>query len=300
VTAPASVVCLGELMLDVVALLTGPLAVGSDTPARISTAGGGSAANVAAWLGALGTPVAFVGRVGDDPAGRACRAALAAGGVQVRVAVDPRRPTGTCIVLVGADGERSMLPDPGASLALSPVDVPAGLLVAGAHLHVSGYSLLRAGSRAAAQHALRLADANGMTTSVDPSSVGLLAAYGPAAFLAAVRGVDLLLPNAAEAALLSGEADAERAARRLAELAGVREVVLTLGADGALAVSGDDPVVRVPAAAAPVLDTTGAGDAFTAGLLDARRRGLDLPAALAAGAATAARAVRHLGARPAP
>jgi ribokinase len=283
-----SIVVLGELMADVVAAVDGPLARGSDTPARVRFTGGGSAANVAAWLGSLGAPVAFVGRVGDDAPGREGVAALAALGVDVRVEVDPERPTGSCVVIVEPGGERSMLPDPGANDA--PARVPDDLLRAGGHLHVAGYSLLRSGARPGALEALERAAAADMTTSIDPCSAALLV---PGCF--DDLAVDLVRANGEEATVLTGEADPAAAARALASVA--PEVVVTLGAGGALWTDGD-AVERVEAVAASVVDTTGAGDAFTAGLLAARAGGAGPRDALAAGCAAAARAVGRPGARP--
>ena len=124
-----SIVVVGDLMVDVVAALPGPLAHGSDTPAAIEHHQGGSGANVAAWLGAG----VLVGRAGADPLGDAAVAALAAAGVEPRVQRDAERPTGTCIVLVHPGGERTMIPDPGANDALEPAELPAG-----EHLHVTG------------------------------------------------------------------------------------------------------------------------------------------------------------------
>jgi ribokinase len=287
-----SLVVLGDLMVDVVARVSGPLARGSDTAARISLAGGGSAANVAAWAAWLGAPVAFVGRVGDDEHGRAAVAALRDGGVDVRAAVDPERPTGTCVVLVEPGGERTMLPDPGANDA--PAELPERLLVAGAHLHVTGYGLLRPGARPGALSAISRAQAAGMTVSIDPSSWALLR---PGVF----PPVDLLLPNAHEGAVLAvspgaSAGDPERAARALAGTA-AGEVVVTLGAAGALWTDGSE-VVRVAAEPATVVDTTGAGDAFAAGLLTARLSGAAPRAALDAGCRAAAHAVARPGARP--
>src|SRR5437762_609565 len=112
------VVCLGDVMVDVVALLPSRLHTGSDTPAPISVLGGGSAANTAAWLVAAGVPTTFAGRVGDDPFGRMAIDELAANGIDVAVSVDPERPTGICIVLVDADGERTMVPSAGANAGL--------------------------------------------------------------------------------------------------------------------------------------------------------------------------------------
>jgi sugar/nucleoside kinase (ribokinase family) len=284
------VVVVGDLMVDVVARLSGPLARGSDTPAGIERHGGGQGANVAAWLAACGVPVTFVGRAGDDALGREAVAELEAGSVDARVTLDPGRPTGTCLVLVEPGGERTMVPDPGANDALVVEVLPEG-----EHLHLAGYTLLREGSRAAGIHALTQARARGMTTSLDPSSAAPLAAVGTARFLEWAGPVDLLLANADEAALLSGHPDAQHSARALTGAAA--EVVVKLGAEGA-AWSGGVQVRRRPAEAVDVVDTTGAGDAFAAGLLSAWRPGGDPEAALAAGCRLAARAVSKPGARP--
>src|SRR4051812_49625295 len=109
----ARVVVLGEVMLDVVAFHDVPLAVASDTPARISLRPGGAGANVAAWLARAGVEVALIGRVGDDALAGVALGGL--DGVDVQVTRDPERPTGTCVVLVAPGGERTMLPDPGAN-----------------------------------------------------------------------------------------------------------------------------------------------------------------------------------------
>jgi ribokinase len=296
------IVVLGDLMVDVVCHLGGPIAPGSDAPASISMGGGGSAANVAAWLAAAGERPALVGRIGADERGAAAEAALLAGGVETWLAVDAERPTGTCVVLVAPDGERSMIPDPGANDGLREGDLPGELLAPGGHLHVAGYALLRRGSRVAARAAIARASAAGMGVSVDPSSAALLSP----AFLDEVAGTGLLLPNVDEAAALSGEGDPERAARALAGR--VPEVVVTLGAAGALWTDGAS-LCRVPAGPANgsgeggggsggVVDTTGAGDAFTAGFLAARCAGAAPEDALVAGCRLAAHAVRTSGARP--
>jgi ribokinase len=287
------VVVLGDVMVDVVARLSGPIAPGSDSPATVVFEGGGQAANTAAWLAVAGAAVALVARVGDDAAGRAAVRELEAVGVEARLAVDPTLPTGTCVVLVAPDGERTMFPDAGANRALAPGDLPGELLEAGSHLHVSGYALLRDGSRAAALSAMERAHAVGMSTSVDPSSAALLT--GGLRRLG--KGVGLLMPNRLEASTLTGLANPPAAARALAE--SFPEVVVTLGEDGALWTDGDE-LIRVPAAAAEVVDTTGAGDAFAAGLLAARLRGAGVEKAVSAGCNLAARAVATAGARPPP
>ncbi len=286
------VVVLGDVMVDVVARLSGPLAPGSDSPATVRFHGGGSAANTAAWLAAAGGRPVLVGRVGDDDRGRTARDELRVLGVDARLAADPERPTGTCIVLVGPDGERTMAPDAGANDALASGDVPDEVLAAGGHLHVSGYALLRPGPRTAALETMARAREIGMSVSVDPSSSALLSE----AFLDDCEGVELLLPNASEAHALTGESAPERAARALAGR--VAEVVVKLGPDGALWTNGEE-VLR--AAAEPVeaaVDSTGAGDAFAAGLLHARASGASTAESLAAACKLAAQAVAVPGARP--
>jgi ribokinase len=287
------IVVLGDVMVDVVCRLNGPIALGSDAPARVEMGGGGSAANVAVWLAVAGARPVLAGRIGSDERGRAAEAELRAAGVDTRLAVDAAASTGTCVVLVGPDGERSMIPDAGANDGLAEEDLPDSLLASGGHLHVTGYSLLREGPRQAARLAIARARAGGISVSVDPSSAALLSP----AFLDEVEGVGLLLPNAEEAAVLAGEADPERAALALAQR--VPEVVVTLGGAGALWTDGELAFQVAADAGGAVLDTTGAGDAFAAGFLAARLTGADPEGALAAGCRLAAVAVRTPGARPA-
>ncbi len=290
------VVVVGDVMVDVLAAMSGPLAHGSDTPSRVTTAGGGSAANVACWLARQGVPTSYVGKVGDDPLGRESVVALHGCGVTTYVSHDHERTTGTCVVLVEPGGERSMLPDSGANTTLTPADLPQEAFRPGAHLHLSGYTLLNEGCREAALAAISMANATGMTVSVDPSSAAPLRSVGAARFLAWTRGVDLLLANRDEAAVLAGTADPHQAAQQLGD--DYREVVVKLGADGALwhrgFISASAPAER----GVEVVDTTGAGDAFAAGFLSSWLLHPEPETALAAGNRLAARAVSVGGARP--
>ncbi|MGY1666137.1 carbohydrate kinase family protein [Geodermatophilus sp. SYSU D00696] len=288
------VVVVGDLATDVVVVLAGEPAPGSDRPATIRSRGGGAGANVAAHLAALGLPVVLAGCVGDDPAGAALVAELAAAGVALAVRAVPGAASGTIVSLVDPAGQRSMLADRGANLDLRADDVPAP--GPGGHLHLSGYTLLDERPRAAGLGALAAARASGCTVSLDPASTGPLTAYGVDRWLADTDGADLLLPNADEARLLTGCADVADAARALARRHAA--VAVTLGADGALWASGAALVHR-PAHPADVVDTTGAGDAFTAGLLAVwlADPGGDPAAALDAGLSRAAGVVGRPGAR---
>jgi sugar/nucleoside kinase (ribokinase family) len=298
-SALGAVVVVGDVMTDVVARVDNPLALGSDTAAAVVTRQGGAGANVAAWLAEQGQPAVLVGRIGDDPFGREAADVLARGGVRPVLAVDPTRPTGTCVVLVGRDGERTMLPDAGANTGLSPDDVPVDLLTGARHLHVSGYTLLNPGSREAGLTAIAAARAAGVPVSVDPASAAPLEAVGGKEFLRLTEDVGLALCTLDEAEVLVGTRHPDVAAARLT--ATYREVVLKLGADGARWSSADDPTGHRVAAcvcAGGVVDSTGAGDAFAAGYLATTLSGSGVPEALAAGCALAARVAARVGARP--
>lgn len=272
------VVVLGDLNVDVVAVQAATLAHGSDTPARVSLRPGGGGANVAAWLAKAGVEVTLIGRVGTDALAPVALSGLA--GVDLQVVHDPTRATGTCVVLVAPGGERTMLPDPGANDALSVADLPA---LHGDVLHVSGYALLRPGSRGAALAAIERAREAGMKISVDPASAAPLA--NDPVFLQRIKPIDLLLPNADEAAVLGRQID-------------VPEVVVKFGANGARWTNGVETIVGRAVSVDEVVDTTGAGDAFAAGFLSVWPDGMAADA-LAAGARLAAKAVTRVGSRDA-
>jgi sugar/nucleoside kinase (ribokinase family) len=274
------VTVVGDVALDVLVTPSSAVVPGADVRATIRTAAGGAGANTAAWLAHLGARVTLVARVGDDDAGRAAGAQLAAAGVDTVLAVDPELPTCTVVALT-EDGDRTLLSDRGAAARLSPADLP---VLDADHLHLSGYVLLDPSSRPAGLAALAAARDAGITTSVDPQAAPLLTPE----FLAWVRGVDLLLPNADELRTLGGSE---------ALLADVGAVVSTAGMRGA---TWEDRGGRwsVPAPLVDVVDATGAGDAFDAGVLVAWLRGAGPVEALRAGCAAGAEAVGAFGGRP--
>jgi ribokinase len=292
-------VVVGDLVTDVVARPERRPAPDTDTPARIVVVGGGSAANTAAWAATAGTDVLLVARVGDDEAGRDRAAELERAGVGVALATDPLLPTGSIVVLVGPDGRRTMLTDRGASAALAPDDLPHAAFSPRAHLHLSGYTLLGEDSRECGLAALRLAARCGMSASVTPASAAPLADVGPARFLEWTAHAGLCIANREEAAVLLGE-DASPAELAEGLAAHYGEAVVTAGESGAAWAARGERALHAPAheLPGPVLDTTGAGDAFAAGFLAARISAQPPAAALDAGLALAATAVRRQGARP--
>jgi sugar/nucleoside kinase (ribokinase family) len=292
------IVVLGDLMTDTIARVAFPLSKGSDTPAAVTMHGGGSGANIAAWLAVDGAEVAFVGRRGADIAGRNRDMELMGYGVDARLVMDPERPTGSCVVMITHKGDSTMMSDPGANAALSPDDLPKDLFTPGSHLHLSGYTLLNEGSRPAALAAVDYARRAEMTISVDGASAAPLQRVGAEPYLELTNGATLLFVNEAQAAVLTGREDSGQAARVLT--AWYPQVVVKLGAEGALFANGRPDAIRAPAQPLEQhVDGTGSGDAFCAGFLIPWLDKKPPLEALVSGCRLAARARSLIGARPA-
>lgn len=288
------ILVVGDVVDDIVVRPLGTVTSASDTEAEIRRTDGGSAANVAAWLGHLGAEVRFVGRAGAEGAERH-EAALAAYGVDARITPDPDLPTATLVATLDPSGERTMYVDRAANARLDATDLPDAVLDGVGWLHLTGYSLFDDAVRPAVLDLAARARAQGCWASLDPSSVGFLDSCGAETFFGWATAADLHFPNLDEGRFLTGSGEPVAVAAALAER--FPGVVLTLGADGA-SYADADGIRSVPAQPAAVLDTTGAGDAFCAGFLSAWTASQEAEAALAAGAVAAARAVTGLGARP--
>lgn len=302
-----AVLVIGDVVDDCVVHPLGPPTPDSDTPAEIVTSPGGSGANVACWLGWHGVPVRFAGRVGAHDVDRH-RRVFAAHGVQAHLGGDQEQPTGQIVVLTGSDGRRSMYVSRGANLALGPTDLPAQLLDGVSWVHVSGYSLFADLSRQAVLDLLATASRRGIPWSVDPSSVAFLRTAGAGAFTTWTAGAAVCLPNLAEALALVGAEGAAGstvdAAREAAQqlCTHYTTVAVTCGAHGVVVAAAGTPALHRPAVTAPLVDSTGAGDAFTAGFLarwvQSSELVPDLTSAAEAGLATAALALGRMGGRP--
>ena len=285
---PVDLLVVGDLMIDVVVHHDGPVAVASDTVSRVRFHGGGSAANTSAWAGSLGLRTRLLAAVGDYHAGHDARRELAAVGVELTGPVVDSTITGTCVVLVGDDGERTMFPDRGANAALGAEHVTEAFHAAPAAVHLSGYTLLGEDSRPAGLATLAASVERGIPVSVDAASAAPLRAIGADIFLTWIAGVELVFANDDEVAALGGE-------DRI--LAAVSALVTKHGADGATWTDGERRVT-VRAHEVEAFDTTGAGDAFAAGYLAAAHRGDDVRGRLEQAARLASRAVTRVGARP--
>lgn len=276
------VLCLGEALVDLLPDTRGAL----ESCDRFEVCPGGAPANVATGLARLGLAVGFRGVVGDDPFGRLLARRLGAEGVRCTLRFAPERPTGMWFVAIDAAGERSFF-SPNARFSadklVAPGDVDRALLARARWLHAGSSAHVLAEGQAALRAAVAAARELGVLVSFDPNvRRHLWDDLGPLRALCADVLPRCALAKVAddEAELCTGEADPERAAARLVEM-GVGIACLTLGARGALVRRGGD-VLRIPAERVEVVDTTGAGDAFVAGLLSAIARRGD-PAALSAG-----------------
>ncbi|HTX28524.1 MAG TPA: carbohydrate kinase family protein [Streptosporangiaceae bacterium] len=298
-TSRGRVVVCGDVINDVLVRPADGITPGSDTPATIRACPGGAAANQAAWMAHLGAPVTFAGRVGARDADYH-RRALSSLGVRAHLAEDDQADTGTIVIMVAPDGERTMFTDRGANLRLRRSDLPGDLFDDATVLHLTGYTFCEPALLEVALWLLGEARSRGVAVTIDPASAAFLARMEPGAFLRWTEGAAVCFPNRDEAAVLAGEADPVTMATRLTRHYGL--VLLKLGAQGCLLAVPGEPPVPIPARPVPARDSTGAGDAFCAAFLSrwTRRnpRTADLIAAAEFAVHTAAPVVGRLGARP--
>ncbi len=272
---------LGDLLLDVIVRMDGPLASRADAPARTRVGPGGQAANVAAWVAHLGGAARLVAVRSLDPGGALVATDLARRGVET-VGPVAACPTGVVVALVDTAGERTMATDRGPATSLRADDLDPAWFAGCDRLHLSGYSLLRSPIDGAALRATRHARAAGARISVDLSSWSAIREFGAVRFrerLAVIRP-DVVFANEEELEEVGGTVEAPL-------------LVVKRGAEGC-EVRWAGRRSSHPARPAAVVDTTGAGDAFAAGFLlgesadDAVRQGL----------AASARCVATVGSMP--
>ena len=288
------ILCIGDVMLDVVVRINTEVNYGSDTPAKISTHGGGAAANVASWLAFSNHEVQLVSRVGDDPAGTAVMAELDKLGVQHGNIVIQGAQTGVVAVLVDKTGERTMFPESGANSGLNLSDLPALDNVSAVYL--SGYSLLNPASTTGVVAMVNAITSANIPIIFDPASVGTMNHVGLASVKNILPRMDIVILNEEEAFYLTGRSDIQLALKELNELVPI--VVIKRGSQGAIAIKRDLDSLEVSAKSANVIDTTGAGDAFAAGFIGSWIEKSDLLAAMGSAIDLATQCVAIIGARP--
>ncbi len=284
-------IAMGVHVLDVLArpVEAIPEGQGGALVEEIRMTAAGSAGGAALVLARLGAEVSSAGAVGTDAAGDMLLRLLERDGVDTSLLL--RRDgvqTSASVLPIRPDGSRPAFHVVGANGTYGPDDAPWDAIAAADFLHLGGPEFM--GGEAAAK-ILAHAREGGVTTSADvlaPGDQGLIDWIAPA-----LEHLDWFLPNDDQAIGFTGEADVEAASRALVAR-GAAGVAATCGADGVLLVHGGD-VERVPAFAVDVVDTTGCGDAFSAGFLRGLGLGRAPRDAAVLGCATAALVAQGLG-----
>ena len=278
---------IGDLVEDVVVWLNTELNIGSDTESIIRRTRGGSAANVAMFAALTGTPSRFIGQVGHDRLGTHLCEVLRDSGVEVQVISDGR--TGSIVVLVQPNGQRSFLTDRGVASHLAHFD--AALMNDVHILHVPTYSLTDEPLASTCAQYIASARSNGALISVDASSASVLTKYGIQRFQALMQTLqpDVFLCNEDEAATLGLHANNP--------MIGAQVTVIKQGPLPVIVVHQDGTSQMHPVPAVDnIVDTTGAGDAFAAGFLPAYASSRNIVAAVSQGHALASRVLQCPGA----
>jgi sugar/nucleoside kinase (ribokinase family) len=278
---------IGDLIEDVVVWLSAEPNLGTDTDSIIQRTRGGSAANVAMFAALTGTESRFIGQVGNDALGQQLCSALQQAGVDVCVVSEGR--TGSIVVLVQPNGERTFLTDRGVASHLSLVD--ASLMANVGILHVPSYSLVTEPLASTSLLYIKAAQSLGAVISIDASSTSVLEHFGVARYKSLIQSIQpqVFLCNEDEAGLLGVGATEG--------MPGAALTVIKRGAHSTLAISQNNERSEVAVApVANIVDTTGAGDAFAAGFLPTFVATNDVEVAIARGHAIAARVLRSPGA----
>jgi len=288
------IVAFGDIVNDIVAVPRAAVRRDTDTMSTIRARPGGSAANTAAWLGSLGGQVDFVGSVGIADLDYHVQQ-LRGQGVIPHLTTAPGLPTSTIVILV--EGEhRTMLTERGANRALRAADLTDELLDQAAVLHLTGYTLVDGPRAAGMRDLIDRAHAAGAVVSLNPGSAGFIADFGPADFVSAIEGVDIVIANVHEAELLCDQTEPERVAQAMGDRYGL--AIITQGPDNVFVAQRGSKPVSVPVPQVRSVDPTGAGDAMSAGFLHSWVADHDAVRAAQAGILVAARAVMVIGGRP--
>ena len=280
--------------MDVSVFIDSEIHKGGDTQAFITTQGGGAAANVARWLAHMGCDTFLCSRVADDTNGLILQKELDAFNVRHSDYRVPHEKTGTVVVLVSEDGERTMFPDSGSNSGLSSADLPPldGFTAA----YLSDYALINSQSRTNVLEMIQILKAKGIPLVFDPGTVGALRRIPNSMLQEWIRMMDILLLNEEEALYISQISDLHGALIALATKAPV--VVIKRGAAGVTAISEQVRTVELPALDVEVIDTTGAGDSFAAGFIASWFDEGIVEKAVENGIAQASRCCAMVGARP--
>jgi sugar/nucleoside kinase (ribokinase family) len=260
-------------------------------------ASGGSAGNTMAGLASLGGSGAYIGKVRDDLLGQVFRHDITAIGVRYDTPAATSGPgTARCLILVTADGQRTMNTYLGACVELGPADIDPEIIAGAEITYLEGYLFDPPQAQEAFRKAAAIAHAAGRKVALslsDPFCVG----RHRAAFHDLVDGhVDILFANEAEICSLYETDDFGSAAAAVKGHVAIAALTRSVAGSVVLAAGAEHDIAAVPVA--HVVDTTGAGDLYASGFLYGLTRGLPLPICGGIGSLCAAEIISHFGARP--
>ncbi|GAB4141310.1 MAG: adenosine kinase [Planctomycetaceae bacterium] len=259
----------------------------------INRCAGGSAANTVIGVADFGGKSAYAGKVGQDSLGDFCLQDMRKMGVTIEVP-PAKGQTGTCVVLITEDAQRTMLTHLGVSSTLSPDDIDEAEIRKSKYVYIEGYLFTGTEPKAAAYRAIELARKNHVKIAFTVSDPFLIESFRDE-FWELIEGpVDLLFCNLEESRSLTGLQDPIECAREIHQHA--ENVALTLGADGSILMHEGD-VIPIESVTTNAIDTTGAGDMYAAGLLYGITNGLSWKQSGHLASHAAARIVSQLGAR---
>ncbi|MGE0376058.1 MAG: adenosine kinase [Planctomycetaceae bacterium] len=255
---------------------------------------GGSAANTIVGIAQFGGKAAYCGKTARDELGEFFLSDMREMGVAIDVVPAQDGQTGTCVVLITKDAQRTMLTSLGVSATLSAADIDESEIKRSKYVYVEGYLFAGEPTRWAALAAMECAKAYGVKVAFTVSDPFLIQ-YHRDEFWKLIEGpVDLLFCNLEEARALTGKHDAIDCAHELHKHA--ENVALTLGADGSLLMHAGESI-PIESVSVEAVDTTGAGDMYAAGILYGITNGLSWKQAGRLASHAAARVVSQLGAR---
>ncbi len=225
---------------------------------------GGAILNSTIVLDRLGMKTVLLGCVGEDMWADYVRTALAKKGIDLSaLQTTTAENTGLDFILVTPDGERTMFGYRGANKMLDAEKLDAAIFDGAGMLHISGYALLEAPQSDAVLKAVRIADGRDIPVSIDTGLEPVM--RNRAGFLEMLPALNICISGVAEVDALLGAKTEEEAAEKLID-AGVKLAAIKLGKDGSLLMCGDE-TLRCPAFSVDAVDTTGAGDAYSAGII---------------------------------
>jgi ribokinase len=273
----SNVLVLGDINVDVLGRLEAPLRIGGDCLAPgLEIHLGGVGANTTLALARWGVPARLLGSAGCDWFGDLALRILQKEGVDTScVQRTERIPTGLVFIAVEPDGQRTIFGSRGANAEITLPPNPQDYWDGVGAVHLTGYALLSPTGEHAARRLLEEARARGLPASLDAGSAP--SRQASQAILQVTQGLDILIAACDEAADLTGQRD-PRSAIEVLEQRGARQVVVKLGAQGCWFRERGE-LRNAPAFPVEAVDTTGAGDVFTAALLRARLEGWSWPEA---------------------